>query len=97
MHAHVLRGAATAMEGPGFESSPAWGKLDGHSTWSQKVEWRPREADVRTRGRGRARRTSFSRSDQSKPLTLQSQEGLTVSCRLGLHVNREPLLQAGPG
>lgn len=97
MHAHVPRGAATAMEGPGFESSPAWGKLDGHSTWSQKAEWRPREADVRNRGRGRVRRTSFSRSDQSKPLTLQPQEGLTASCCLGLHVNREPLLQAGPG
>lgn len=65
MHAHVPRGAATAMEGLGFESTTASGKLDGHSTWSPKVEWRPREADVRTRGRGRVRRTSFSRRDQS--------------------------------
>lgn len=78
-------------------SSPASGKLDGHSTWSQRMEWRPSEVDVRTRERGRVRRTSFSRSDQSKPLTLQSREGLTTFCRLGLHVNREPLLQAGPG
>lgn len=94
MHAHVPRGAATAMEGPCFESSLASEKLDGHSARNQKVEWRPGEAVWR---RGRVRRTSFSRSDQSKPLTLQSREGLTASCCLGLHVNREPLLQAGPG
>lgn len=104
MRAHVPRGAVTAMEAPGFESPPATGKLAGHfgasTPESRGGMETPCEACVRTRWRGRVRyaeRTSFSRSGQRKPLTLQSREGLTGSCRLGLHVNRKLLLRAGRG
>lgn len=65
MHAHVPRGAATAMEGPCFDSSLASGKLDGHSARNQKVEWRPSEAVSAPGGEGQKNQFQPERPEQA--------------------------------